>query len=119
MRPIVTLAHAVGVVMCLYAIGVMVTPNGGAMGWLQDNTPLTPPMLAVAFAVCGLYVFFCKPHPALFSVLTTPILLYSLASLGFLLSPLGGALTAYVAHTGVWLVINAAIVEKARNRWIS
>jgi hypothetical protein len=119
MRPLVTLHHSVGLVMLLYAAGVLITPHGGAMGWLQANTPITAPMLAALFAGCGTYILIGKPKPPLFSVLTTPILLYSLASLGFLLSPSGGALTAYIAHSGVWFITNASIAERARNRWIS
>jgi hypothetical protein len=103
-----------GLVMLLYAIGVMATPQGGAIGWLQENTPLTAPMAAFVFAGCGLYLFFCKPNPAVFALLTAPILLYSLASLGYLLTPRGGSLTAFFAHISVWIVANAANAEDTR-----
>jgi len=73
MRPIVTLAHAVGIVMLLYAIGVMVTPQGGAMGFITEKTGITASIMALVFSTCGLYVFFFNPNPALFAVLTAPI----------------------------------------------
>ena len=115
LRPIVTLHNAVGVVLLAYAVGVLATPNGGAMGYLTAQIGLTAPVLAVVFAACGLAILIARPNPPLFSLLTTPILLYSFASLGFLLSPEGGALTAYFAHFGVWLVANAAIADRARD----
>lgn len=118
MRPIVTLHNAVGVVLLAYAVGVLATPRGGAMGYLTAHLGLSAPVLAALFLACGLVILIARPKPPLFSLLTTPILLYSFASLGFLLSPAGGALTAYFAHFGVWLVTNAAITEKAR-QWTS
>jgi hypothetical protein len=114
MRPLVTLNHAVGVVMLLYAIGVLVTPTGGAMGYIEENSPLTAPMVALLFAGCGLVIFFFNPNPAVFAALTAPILLYSLASFGYLIGPRGGSLTAFFAHISVWLVANGANAEKAR-----
>lgn len=117
MRPIVTLHNAVGLVMLGYAVGVLATPHGGAMGYLTTRIGLTPPVLAALFMACGLAILIARPNPPLFSLLTTPILLYSFASLGFLLSPEGGALTAYFAHTGLWLVTSAAIADQARHSW--
>jgi hypothetical protein len=116
MRPLVTLNHAVGVVMLLYAIGVLATPEGGAMGYIEENTPFTAPMVALLFAGCGLVIFFFNPNPAVFAVLTAPLLLYSLASLGYFIGPRGGSLTGFFAHISVWLVANAAITETAR-KW--
>jgi hypothetical protein len=116
MRPLVTLNHAVGVVMLLYAIGVLATPEGGAMGYIEENTPFTAPMVALLFAGCGMVIFFFNPNPAVFAVLTAPILLYSLASLGYFISPRGGSLTGFFAHISVWMVANAAITETAR-KW--
>jgi hypothetical protein len=118
MRPIVTLAHAVGVVMCLYAIGVLATPHSGVTGFIMEKTFLTPPMIAAVFVGCGVYIFLSHPHPALFSLLITPIMLYSLASVLYVLTA-GGAMTGTVAHTGIWLVVNASLVERARHQWIS
>jgi hypothetical protein len=114
MRPLVTLNHAVGVVMLLYAIGVLATPEGGAMGYIEENTPFTAPMVALLFAGCGMVIFFFNPNPAVFAALTAPILLYSLASFGYFIGPRGGSLTAFFAHISIWLVANAAITEKAR-----
>jgi hypothetical protein len=114
MRPLVTLNHAVGLVMLLYAIGVLATPTGGAMGYITEQTPFTPPMVAILFAGCGLIIGFFNPNPAVFAVLTAPILLYSLASFGYFIGPRGGSLTAFFAHISIWLVANAAITEKAR-----
>ena len=117
MRPIVTLHNAVGVVLLAYAAGVLATPHGGAMGYITAHLGITAPVLAVLFAACGLVILITRPSPPLFSLLTTPILLYSFASLGYLLTPAGGALTAYFAHTSLWLVISAAIADQARHSW--
>jgi len=117
MRPIVTLHNAVGLVMLGYAVGVLVTPHGGAMGYLTASIGLMPTVLAVLFAACGLAILITRPSPPLFSLLTTPILLYSFASLAYLLTPAGGALTAYFAHFGLWLVTSAAIADQARHSW--
>lgn len=119
LRPIVTLAHAVGLVMLLYAAGVLITPAGGAMGWLTENTGITAPVMAALFAGCGVYILIGNPNPALFSLLTVPILLYSVASFGYLLTPRGGSVTAFFAHVSAWMIANAAIAEKARHGWIS
>jgi hypothetical protein len=114
MRPLVTLNHAVGIVMLLYAIGVLATPAGGAMGYIEENLSVHAPVVALLFAGCGVYIFFCNPNPAVFAVLTAPILLYSLASFGYFIGPRGGSLTAFFAHISIWLIANAAITEKAR-----
>ena len=116
MRPIVTLHNAVGVVMLAYAVGVLITPHGGAMGYLTTNLGITPPMLAAAFAGCGVYILIGNPRMPLFSLLTMPLLFYAVASVGFLLSSanLNPASTAVIAHNGLWLVINAALLDQAR-----
>jgi hypothetical protein len=116
MRPLVTLNHAVGVVMLLYAIGVLATPTGGAMGFIEENLSVHAPVVALVFLICGLAIFFFNPNPAVFAVLTAPILLYSLASFGYFIGPRGGSLTAFFAHISIWLVANAAITETAR-KW--
>jgi hypothetical protein len=116
MRPIVTLNHAVGIVMLLYVIGVLTTPTGGAMGFIEENTPIHAPVVALLFAGCGLAIFFFNPNPAVFAVLTAPILLYSLASFGYFIGPRGGSLTAFFAHISIWLIANAAITDAAR-KW--
>jgi hypothetical protein len=114
MRPLVTLNHAVGVVMLLYAIGVLATPTGGAMGYIEENLSVHAPVVALLFASCGLYIFVCNPNPAVFAILTAPILFYALGSIGYFFSPRGGSVTAVFAHLGIWMIANGANAEKAR-----
>ena len=72
--------------------------------------------MAAAFAGCGVYILIANPRPALFSLLTTPLLFYAVASVGYLLSSANAnpASTAVIAHNGLWLTINAALLEQAR-----
>lgn len=115
MRPIFSLAHVVGLVMLGYAAGVLATPYTGAMGWLGANTFLTAPMMAAAFAGCGVYILIASPPAPLFSLLTLPILFYAAASVFYFLGSSTAAVTAVLAHVGLWLVITAALFEKARS----
>ena len=116
MRPIVTLHNVVGVVMLGYAVGVLATPHSGVTHWLAVNTFITPPLLAAAFAGCGTYILIGNPRLALFSILTLPLLFYGVAAVGFLLSAtnLNPASTAVIAHNGLWITINAALLDQAR-----
>jgi hypothetical protein len=114
MRPLFTLPHIVGLIMLGYAVGVLATPTSGVMNWLVQNTFLHPPSVAALFAGCGVYILIGKPAPALFSLLTTPLLLYGVASIFFFASAPTGALTAVIAHNGLWLTVNAALIDIAR-----
>lgn len=114
MRPLFSFPHVVGLVMLLYAAGVMGTPHSGVTNYLTDNTFLTPLLIAGAFVTGGALILILRPAPALFSFLTTPILIYGVASLFYMLSTPAGALTAVVAHTGLWLSIQAALYDRAR-----
>ena len=116
MRPLFSFHHVVGLIMLGYAAGVLATPNSGVTHWLAVNTFITPPLLAAAFAGCGTYILIARPRLALFSILTLPLLFYAVASVGFLLSSanLNPASTAVIAHNGLWLTINAALLEQAR-----
>lgn len=115
MRPIVTLHNAVGLIMLGYAAGVLATPNSGVTHWLAVNTFITPPLLAAAFAGCGTYILIASPPAPLFSLLTLPILFYAAASVFYFLGSSTAAVTAVLAHVGLWLVITAALFEKARS----
>ena len=114
MRPVFTLPHTVGAVMVAYAVGVLATPAGGVTGYLDRVTFLTPPMLAAVFAVCGLVILVTDPPPPRFSLLITPILLYAVASAIYVTQTPNAALTAVFAHSGVWLITQAALYDKAR-----
>jgi hypothetical protein len=114
MRPLFTLAHTVGLLMIGYAAGVLLTPTGGVMNWLSENTFFTPPVVAALFAGCGVYVLIANPRLALLSLLTTPILMYGLAGVFYFLSNPAGSVTALVAHNGLWLAIQAALLDAAR-----
>lgn len=114
MRPIISLAYVVGALMLGYAAGVLATPYTGAMGWLNANTFLNAPMMAAAFAGCGTYILVANPPAPLFSLLTLPILFYAGASTLYFLGSPAAALTAVLGHIGLWLVINVALIERAR-----
>jgi hypothetical protein len=114
MRPLFTLPHVVGLIMLGYAVGVLMTPEAGVMNWLVQNTFLHPPVVAALFTGCGVYILIRKPAPALFSLLTTPILLYGVASILFYAGEPTRALTAVIAHNGLWLTVNAALFDIAR-----
>ena len=114
MRPLFTLPHTVGAVMIAYAVGVLATPTGGVTGWLDRTTFLTPEMLATAFAACGLVILLSNPPPPRFSLLITPILLYAVASAIYVTQTPNAALTAVFAHSGVWLITQAALYDRAR-----
>lgn len=114
MRPLFTLPHTVGLLMLGYAVGVLATPASGVMNWLDTYTFLTPPMMAAMFAGCGVYILIASPRPALFSLLTLPLLMYGFAAVLFFASNPNGALTAIVAHNGLWFVIQAALIDQAR-----
>ena len=114
MRPFITLPHVVGLLMLGYAAGVLATPTTGVMDWLVDNTFLSPPIVAALFAGCGTYILIASPRPALFSLLTTPILMYGLAAVFYFLGNPAGSVTALVAHNGLWLAVQAALMDTAR-----
>ena len=114
MRPFFTLAHTVGLLMLGYAVGVLVTPESGVMNWLSENTFLTPPVVAALFAGCGAYVLIANPRLALLSLLTTPILMYGLAAVFYFVGNPSGSITALVAHNGLWLLTQAALLDAAR-----
>lgn len=117
MRPLVSFNHVVGSVMLLYALGVLSTPRVGATAWIVGNTPLTEPMIALAFAFGGVYVLILNPPPALFSLCVLPILLYGLASVLRLMdaNTTVAAATATVGHLSLWLVIMSVLYERARS----
>jgi hypothetical protein len=114
MRPLFTLPHVVGLIMIGYAVGVLTTPTAGVMNWIALNTFLHPPAVAALFAGCGTYILIAHPTPALFSLLTTPLLLYGVASVLFYIGEPTRALTAVIAHNGLWLTVNAALFDIAR-----
>ena len=117
MRPLFSFAHIVGLVMLGYAAGVLVTRAfSGVTNWLTVNTFHHRRLIAAAFAGCGVYILIGNPRPALFSLLTTPLLFYAVASVGYLLSSTNSnpASTAVIAHNGLWLTINAALLDQAR-----
>jgi hypothetical protein len=114
MRPLFTLAHTVGLLMLGYAAGVLLTPTGGVMNWLVDNTLFTPPVVAALFAGCGAYVLIANPRLALISLLTTPILLYGLAAVFYFASNPSGSVTGVLSHNGLWLLTQAALLDAAR-----
>jgi hypothetical protein len=114
MRPLFSLSHVVGVLMIAYAVGVLGTPGNGVTNWIIDHTFLTPLAVAAFFAGCGAFILIARPHPALFSLATTPLLLYAIASILFFISTPTGAFTAVVAHNGLWLTVNAALIDIAR-----
>lgn len=105
LRPIITLHNAVGALLLGYAAAVLATPTSGAIAWIDSRTFLTPETVAGAFAVCGL---------AVCSLLTTPLLLYAIAALGFFFSRTDVGMTGVIGHLGVWVVINAVNYERAR-----
>jgi hypothetical protein len=114
MRPLFTLPHVVGLIMLGYAVGVLTTPTAGVMNWIVLNTFLNPPIVAALFAGCGVYILIAHPTPALFSLLTVPLLLYGVASVLFYIGDPNRALTAVIAHNGLWLAVNAALFDIAR-----
>jgi hypothetical protein len=114
MRPLFTLPHVVGLIMLGYAVGVLTTPTAGVMNWIALNTFLHPPAVAALFAGCGVYILIASPAPALFSLLTVPLLLYGVASVLFYIGEPSRALTAVIAHNGLWLAVNAALFDIAR-----
>jgi hypothetical protein len=114
MRPLFTLPHVVGLIMLGYAVGVLTTPTAGVMNWIALNTFLHPPFVAALFAGCGTYILIARPDPALFSLMTTPLLLYGVASILFYIGEPSRALTAVIAHNGLWLTVNAALFDIAR-----
>ena len=114
MRPLFSLAHVVGLIMLGYAVGVLSTPGSGATDWLRDNTPLTTTAIALTFAICGGSLLITKPKYGMFSLLTTPLLMYSLAAMMVYLQGTDNAFTIMVGHLGLWLVIQAALIDAAR-----
>ena len=68
----------------------------------------------LAFAACGLVILLSNPPPPRFSLLITPILLYAVASAIYVFSTPNAAFTAVVAHSGVWLITQAALYDRAR-----
>lgn len=114
MRPLFSLPNVVAVLMFAYAAAIAATPNGGAVNYLHDNTFITPPLLVGLFIASGLAIFILRPTEAGLSVLTTPILLYGVASLLYFFTLTTGAFAAVVAHIGLWLVIQAALYDRVR-----
>lgn len=113
MRPLFTLSHTVGLLMLGYAVGVLVTPTG-SMNWLTETLFITPPVVAALFAGCGVYILIASPRAGLFSLLTTPILMYGLASVFYFASNPSGSITGVIAHNGLWLTVQAALMDAAR-----
>lgn len=115
-RPVFSLTNVVAFIMMAYAAGVWYTPNSGITSYLNDYTFVTPGLIAIAFVGCGSIIFFCRPAPAIFSLLTSPILMYSIGGFFFFFSIYpDGSFTGVIGHVGLWAVITAALYERARS----
>ena len=114
MRPIITFNRTAGAVMWIYALAVLLTSDNGTVHYLTGRTFLTPALMAGAFAVCGGLIFFTRPIPQVVGLLTTPILLFAIATGFYFAGSAQFVMPGTIAHTGLWFIIQAALIEKAR-----
>jgi hypothetical protein len=114
MRPVFSLRNVIAVLMLAYGLAIAATPGGGAVGYLAERTFVTPTLLSLTFLVCGAVILILRPSPAGLALLSTPILIYGVASLLYFFTLTSGAFAAVVSHCGLWLVIQAALYDRAR-----
>jgi hypothetical protein len=97
----------VALAMLLYALGFLTRPETGIPAYIDAAFGVSPHTMALLFAFCaGALLFSQHPSPLTFTILTTPMALYSLASVAFVLLSDQGNPTAIAGHFGLWLVVN-------------